>query len=302
MYVSATAQTYSLSPIQYQVAEWLCIHVVKTVRRAVASTIMHELPSFDVIKSIPQLLTERKTNAAAWTFFQAVATDIPEQESTTLVARIATATDPLVLWLIHEELGRREVPPAFRWPMNQESPQTEFITWLADIHWFTRRKTAHKAAYKNWQRWFGNVSDAWHASTMRAYSFAFRRGSGAAYFAKGLTLTEKDRQDLMTMKTKGQIARLRPLRKSGQEYRRAILDHAIAKPDRSGIKPPVEVAKRRYAIWKLYVLADESETSAARHYHKLYGEAIARQNLGKQVQIAQQAWRLFGPTGTKPAS
>jgi hypothetical protein len=260
---------------------------------------MHEHPS---LKSVPQLLTERQSNAAAWAFYQAAAADIPQQQTATLVARIVTATDPLLLWLVHEELDRREVPPAFRWPMNQQSAQAEFITWLADIHWFTRRKTNHRPAYKNWQRWFGNVSDAWHASALRAYSFAFKRGSGGTYFAKGLALTERDRQDLMTMKTKGQIARLRPLRKFGQEYRRAILDHATAKPDRAGVKTPEEVAKRRYAIWKLYVLADESETSAARQYHKLYGEVIARQNLGKQVELAQQAWRLFGPTGTKPTS
>jgi hypothetical protein len=86
---------------------------------------------------------------------------------------------------------------------------------------------------------------------LRAYSFAFKRGSGAAYFAKGLALTERDRQELMTMKTKGQIARLRPLKKFGQEYRRAILDHAIAKPDRAGVKSPEDVAKRRYAMWTL---------------------------------------------------
>jgi hypothetical protein len=86
---------------------------------------------------------------------------------------------------------------------------------------------------------------------LRAYSFAFKRGSGAAYFAKGLALTERDRQELMTMKTKGQIARLRPLKKFGQEYRRAILDHPIAKPDRAGVKSPEDVAKRRYAMWTL---------------------------------------------------
>jgi hypothetical protein len=202
-----------------------------------------------------------------------------------------------LLWLIHEELDRRDVPPAFRWPVNQHSAQMEYVTWLADIFWFTRRKPSHKPAYKNWQRWFGDVSDAWHASALRAYSFAFKRGSGAAYFAKGLALTERDRAELMTIKTAGQIARLRPLRKFGREYRRAILEHAIAKPDRAGIKTPEEVAKRRYAIWKLYVLAGESETSAARQYHKLYGEA--RQNLAKQVEVAQQAWKLFGSSGEK---
>lgn len=260
---------------------------------------MHEHPSFDVIKSIPQLLTERKTSAAAWSFLQAAASDIPKQDSLTLVARIATTTDPLLLWLIHEELDRRDLPPAFRWPVNYGSVQAEFVTWLADLLWFTRRKPHHRPAYKNWQRWFGDVSDAWHASLLRAYSFAFKRGSGAAYFAKGLALTERDRQELMTIKTAGQIARLRPLKKQAQEYRQAILDHATAKPDRAGVKTPEEVAKRRYAIWKLYILADESETSAARQYFKLYGETIARQNLGRQVELAQQAWRLFGPSGKK---
>jgi hypothetical protein len=262
---------------------------------------MREHPSFNAIKSTPQLLNERKTSAAAWSLFLAAATDIPKQDSKTLVARIATTLDPLLLWLIHEELDRRDVPPAFRWPVNHGSVQMEYVTWLADIHWFTRRKPNHRTTYKNWQRWFGDVSDAWHASALRAYSFAFKRGSGAAYFAKGLALTERNRQELMTMKTAGQIARLRPLKKFGQEYRRAILDHATSKPDRAGVKTPEKVAKRRFAIWKLYVLADESETSAARQYYKLYGEAIARQNLGKQVEVAQQAWKLFGPSGKKTA-
>jgi hypothetical protein len=263
---------------------------------------MHEHPSSDVIKSIPQLLTERKMSAAAWSFFQAAASDIPEQDSLTLVARIATTTDPLLLWLIHEELDRRDLPPAFRWPANGRSVQAEFVTWLADILWFTRRKPHHRPAYKNWQRWFGNVSDAWHASLLRAYSFAFKRGSGATYFAKGLALTERERQELMTIKTAGQIARLRPLKKQGREYRQALLDHATAKPDRAGVKTPEEVAKRRYAIWKLYILADESETSAARQYCKLYGETIARQNLGRQVELARQAWKLFGPSGRRKSA
>ncbi|WP_296951804.1 hypothetical protein [uncultured Massilia sp.] len=255
---------------------------------------MHEHPSFDVIKSIPQLLTERKTSAAAWAIFQAAATDIHTQESKTLVARIETTTDPLLLWQIHEELDRREVPPAFRWPVNQESTQIEYVTWLADIYWFTRRNPGHKPAYKNWQRWFAGVYETWHMSTVKAYLFAFKQGLGAAYFSKGLLLSDRDRQDLMTIKTAGQIARLHPLKRHA-EYLKAILDHARAKPDRSGSKTPEEVAKRRYAMWKLYLLADGSETAAARQYGNLYGEQVARQNLGKQVALAREAWRAFGP-------
>jgi hypothetical protein len=257
---------------------------------------MHEHPSFDAIKSIPQVLTERKTNAAAWALFQAAASNIPKQDCRTLVARIGTTEDPLLLWLIHEELDRRDLPPAFRWPANYGSAQMEYITWLADIYWFTRRKPRHKAAYKNWQRWFGEVSETWHTSALQAFSFAFKRGLGAAYFAKGLSLTDRDRQELMTIKTGGQIARLRPLKKQ-VEYQNAILDHARAKPDRSGAKAPEEVAKRRYAMWRLYLLADGSETVAARQYQRLYGEQVARQNLGKQIELAQEAWKLYGPHG-----
>lgn len=260
---------------------------------------MHEHPSFDAIRSPPQLLTERKKSTAAWSRFELAATQIPRQETSTLVARIETTADPLLLWLIHEELDRRDVPPGFRWPENQGSAQLEYFTWLADILWFTRRKPSHRPAYKNWHRWFAAVTDAWHASTLRAYSSAFKRGSGAAYFAKGLALNERDRQELMTMKTLGQIARLRALRKFGPEYRRAILDHATAKPDLSGVKTPEEVARRRYVMWKLYVLADESSTSAARQYHKFCGETVARQNLRKQVELAQQAWKIFGLPGKK---
>jgi outer membrane PBP1 activator LpoA protein len=54
-------------------------------------------------------------------------------------------------------------------------------------------------------------------------------------------------------------------------------------------------------MWRLYRLADESETAAARQYHKAYGEEVAQQNLGKRVQLAQEVWRLFGLQGKNSA-
>ena len=60
--------------------------------------------------------------------FNRVVQAIPLQDTATLIARIESASDALVLWAIHLELDRRDIPPALRWPGNTDTPTMHFVT------------------------------------------------------------------------------------------------------------------------------------------------------------------------------
>jgi hypothetical protein len=239
------------------------------------------------------LKASRQAQRAAWALFQASTETIPSADTRALISRISTTIDALVLWEIHQELDRRGILPTFRYPANVTTPQMEFVTWLADLHWFTRQKPKHKPSFDKWKRLFGPITDGWHETARHIFEGAYQRGNVATYTSRGLNLAECDKRPLTTVKSTGQLRRLRDLRQS-DDRREAIASHATANAGRlRGDRTPDQVTNRRFLIWKTYVLADRSETIAARMYHALHGEAIARQNLGKQIEAVDQAWKEF---------
>ncbi|MGZ8302927.1 MAG: hypothetical protein ACXW2U_10120 [Telluria sp.] len=242
---------------------------------------------------LPALTASRQASKAAWALFQEMIKAISVASTLALVSRIQTATDALVLWEIHLELDRRGIAPSFRYPTNAATPQMEFVTWLADLHWFTRQKPKHKPCFDKWQRLFGPITDGWHESARHVFETAYHRGNVATYTSRGMNLAECDRRLLMSVKSTGQLRRLRDLRQA-DDRRESITMHIAANAGRlSKDRTPDQVARRRFLIWKTYVLADRSETIAARIYQALYGEAIPRQNLGKQIEAVNQAWKEF---------
>lgn len=246
------------------------------------------------IRSIPVLRRSREAHTASWRAFQDAAKALNTSGTATLIARIESTDDPLVLSEIHLELDRREIPPALRYPKNVISPQMEFVTWLADVHWLTRRRPQHKPRFEAWRRLFGPISDSWHETARSVFEFAWRRGNGAAYYTKGFALSDNDRRLTMTMKTAGQTARQRVL-KQANVRRAAIASYAVANPDKSGLNRADLIARNRYLIWKTYILADQSDTTTARLFEQIYGDKITRQKVQKQVAAADLAWRDFGP-------
>jgi hypothetical protein len=86
------------------------------------------------------------------------------------------------------------------------------------------------------------------------------------------------------------------------EYRQAVSEHAKTKTDRSCSKTPEEVAHRRYAMWRPHLLADESENRSKAAKQKAVRGASGQEELRKAVQLAQDAWRLFGSRSKNPAS
>jgi hypothetical protein len=248
----------------------------------------------DRVDSIPALRAVREANTASWRAFQESTEALAAYSTAALIARIETTRDPLMLWEIHQELDRRDIPPAFRYPKNHDNGQMRFVTWLADLHWHTKR-ARHGPRFRTWRRLFAPVGESWHESAKNVFEYGWRRCQNASYYAKGLALTDDDRLDLMTIKTSKQIARQRQLKQS-EEMRRAISSHAIANAGRlSKERRPEQTARDRYLIWKTYMLADQSPTITARMFEAIYGEQMTRQKVQKQIATVNQAWDKFGP-------
>lgn len=246
------------------------------------------------ICSLPGLIAAREAHTALWRAFQASTAALTAADTATLIARIETTSDPLMLWEIHLELDRRNIPPVFRYPRNHNTEQMRFVTWLADVYWYTRR-VRHESRFRSWRRLFAPVGESWHENAKNVFEFGWKRHQNASYYAKGLALTDEHRLDLMTIKTSKQIARQRQLKQSA-EMHCAIVSHATANAGRlSKERRPNQTARDRYLIWKTYLLADQSPTITARMYEAIYGEPMTRQKVQKQIAAVNQAWERFGP-------
>lgn len=250
-------------------------------------------PLTDDVRSISQLIAERSYRGDL-ARLAATIRALPATGTQTLVLRLATTADALALWAMHLELARRDIPPAQRWPANQESAQAEFITWLADLHWIAMRYPGHEPRFRGWRGVFTHppASPAWHATAHRQYLFVRPRYSVAHWCAKGLALTEPQRRDLLAMPTNAMQADRRPLRpEQFAAIRERLLNHAVAHPDRSGMRTPEAIANRRARLWRVFVLAGRDHTATAKHWRNLTGETLSRQAIAKQISAVADVLR-----------
>ncbi|MGJ9419416.1 hypothetical protein ACHAC9_16895 [Massilia sp. CMS3.1] len=253
-----------------------------------------ELRYRERIDSIPFLKGAREAQKALWATFQDLVKALPDYNTSTLIVRIETTTDPLMLWEIHQELERRGIPPIFRFTRNDDSGQMRFVTWLADLYWHTRRIDAPEKVYRSWKRLFGHADDSWHEKARIVFEHGWGRGALATYCTKGLCLTDNDRLDLMTIKTTRQLARQRQLKQS-DEMRFAIASYATQHPDKTGKRRPNEITRDRCMIWKTYLLADQRDTLTAQMVTAIYGEKMTRLKVQQQIAAVKKAWEEFGP-------
>lgn len=219
-----------------------------------------------------------------------------------LVARLETTDDPLVLWAMHLVLDSRDVPPCLRWPANDLTLQHEFITLLADLLWFTKRSPSHRAKFKGWQGLLNHPpgGHSWHCAAHRQYLFVARRYSVAHWCATGLALSDAQRQPLMVLQTNSMRAD-RQLLRSDQfaATRRVLLSAAMVRPDKANMRTPADVAGRRAALWRTYILAGRSATRAAEYWCLLTGEQVSRQAISKHIVWVDQVRKLSRRTGAQ---
>lgn len=247
-------------------------------------------PFAGLFKSVTMLAAEKSQQAGLERFREAVR-GLPSASTQTLILRLSTASDALLMWAMHLELSRRNVPPCLRWPANDSNAQAEFITWLADIHWFANRHPLHQAQTRGWRDLLKQppATARWHAHACRQYGHAeMRRGqrSLSHWCAHGMALTNAQRQELMTLPTKQMHAARGAIR--GEHVgalELALSDHAVAHPDRSGKRQPDAIATRRGLMFRVHVLAGKSITTTASYWTLLTGEQVSRQAIAKQLAI-----------------
>lgn len=245
------------------------------------------------VLSIPQLIAQKVASGDLATFKTRVLA-LCEQDSQALIARIATTGDTLTLWFIHLTLDKRGIAPALRWPANDDSQQSEFITFAADLLWLSRRYPDHKPNYRGWARALAHQppSPHWHAAVHRQYLFAAPRYSLAHYCSKALALAERQRQELMTLPTATMASERRQLQSERfTELRERLLTHAMGHRDKAGKHQPHDIANRRAALWRTYVLCGKCKATTTHNWHLLTsattGKPITRQALAKQLVIIE---------------
>lgn len=237
-------------------------------------------------KTVMQLAHDLRQQPGAVGRLQQALTRMRNTDSLGLIRWIGTATEPLVLWALHLELNRRQLAPCLRWPANEATLQNEFMTWLADMHWFTKRNPAHEPRYRGWKGLFSSPpgSAKWHETAVRQYAHIRSSYSVSHWCANGLNLTVAQRQDLMTLPTTAMGAARRALRADqfAQTYA-ALLSHAMAHPDRSGARSAEAVAQRRATLLRVHILSGRSPTATAKNWKLLTGETTSRQAVAKQI-------------------
>lgn len=243
----------------------------------------------DGIKAIPRLVDEKRGCPRAADFSRTVR-GLPATPTTSLIVHVGTTTDPLLLWARHLELDRRGVAPCLRWPQADDAnPQLAYVTWLADLHWLAKRTPGHEPTYSRWRNLFRYTpaSEQWH----RTARWVYQPHKHHHYYAKGLGLSDEQRQPLMTMQTNAIRADRQILRRL-PELRNRIREHAEDHPDKAGIRSPADVAERRGRLLRLYLLAGRHQATAVRYLEQLTGERITRQSLRKQLEAVEMATRL----------
>lgn len=248
-------------------------------------------PAEPPLRSIPRLAAEKATSTDSSRFkrlFDALAT----QDAQTLILRIETATDPLLLWEIHRELDRRDIEPCLRWPSNTSNAQMRHVIVMADLLWFATRHPDHEPAFKNWQRLFKLTpgTDQWLDKAFFLY-LNLPQDNLSRIATKALALSPAHRQELMSFPTATMANRQRPQLEPDRfaEIQAAIHKAARANKYKSKTCKTDALVYRRARLWRVFVLLDSSPEATAKAWSRLTGEALSRQTVSKQIAIVKTA-------------
>jgi hypothetical protein len=225
---------------------------------------------------------------------------MPTNDTQTLITRIATTDDPLKLWALHMELNARGIAPALRWPCNTTTPQTEFVTIMADLLWLGTAHPDHVPLFSGWKQLFKLTpdSDEWHIKAF--WILSNTKGAHLSkQFTKGLALTlgQDHRHELMWIQTVPMYQARLKLRYQFEQIRQHLLDHAIAHPDndKTGKHCPEDIASRNARLHRTHVLAGGNSPEATRkNWQLLTGEVLSRQSVSKRLAATKKILETLG--------
>lgn len=254
----------------------------------------------DLIKRLESPVDDWEENAKRSVNREAVRERIRQMKTDSVAVLLETIKEtesPLLLWLAHETLSSRGVPPCLRY-RRDETDQMLFITWLADMAWLARHYRhypGHKPLKTRWRHVFTHPAtkterNAWHEEAFRIYE-STKKPIGF-YHSHGLGLTEEMMQPLQTMRN-DRIRRNWDTIRRLPEYKEKILEHArTQRPDKAGKWTPEKLAERRAELLRVYLLAGKNQTRAVAYLRLLTGEKISRQAYAKQLREVREATGL----------
>lgn len=244
---------------------------------------------WDDLQTIPHLkeavLNAQKTDPSGSVILGRILRTIRAQPTNTLLHRLSVVEHPMAAWALHVELDARDVPPCLRPPMQQRSRQVEFIATLADLHWLRARYENHVTKFERLRGVFRYPlrDDRWH----KAVLWAYRQCHGRRHvLATRLGLTDDMRCESLTMPNASQSRDRQLLRQGMSAFKNNMVRHALERPDKSGLTSPERVADRRALFVRTYVLLGRNQTATVDCLHRVFGVAISRQTLARQLQNA----------------
>lgn len=249
-------------------------------------------PRFAGLDSFARLAAKKGTSSEL-EYFKKKVRALPEWDTQSLVVRIATTSDALMLWAIHCQLEKRNLAPSQRWPGNTNSGQMLFVSWCADLAWFIKRNPDHAPCFKSWLRLFTlkTCSPQWLEVAYRLFDGMSGR-SLAHVTSKALALTDAHRQELATLPTQAMIAARRELEPAKLEgIRNRLLSHALLHRDRSGTHTPIDIANRRATLYRVHVLSGKHAPTTAKNWQALTGKSIARQTVADHLNTIADVLR-----------
>ncbi|WP_018008845.1 hypothetical protein [Cupriavidus neocaledonicus] len=120
--------------------------------------------------------------------------------------------------------------------------------------------TPHARLVRNWLAWHARVGDLWS----KAHRLQPRK------WAWNFALSHDETRELGYILSGSPEEERKALRQKGQAAKEVILKAAHAAPDKSGACTPEDVARRRFNLLRLHILAGRSGTRTAR-YAELVG-------------------------------
>lgn len=239
--------------------------------------------------SIPVLMAAKRKAPDALRFRDKLRA-LPAMSTPDALALLQGTDDPLLAWACHIDQTRRGIAPALRLPLHDGGPQLDAVTFAADVLWLQRQHPGHVPAFKGWRRVLAlqPASGPWCEAVHHLWLFGYRCGKLSFLTARGLALTDAQRQPLATVPTGRQAAERRAL--SGTEFIDLgvkLRAHAVKHPDGSGKHSPHAVASRRARLWRTHVLAGRSATATAAAWEALTGQRLSRQQVARQIAAVE---------------
>lgn len=216
------------------------------------------------------------------------------ETAASLCARMETATDPAMLWPIHQELASRGIPPILRGPRHCHGLQGDFLDFAADLEWLwvtERVEPQHRLAKVVLNALPGSWT--WWELLKKLYSFKTTRN--AAHAAIALNLDADQRRHLRTIQTTKTRRLFFDLHddRFGQLFD-ALKSEAAAKPDKAPVgkrRTPTAIASRRARIFRTHKLYGGSLRDTARCWQAMSGETPSLATIQKSVSLAETTFK-----------